>query len=187
MIRVNLIPPECLERQRLRTRNMRLAGGAIITAVIFFGITVMHIQAAAAMQKQLETKQKALKGLGVKVTKVTDLETMRNNLKSHLDSLNGLLSERYYYPRFMSDISAKLTPSIWFTSIQTKIKDGGNIEFTCAANALDGDDIAAWLGRLETTPSFSGVTMGPVSVVINAAGEQTFSFTVKGVYTAGAK
>jgi Tfp pilus assembly protein PilN len=186
MIRVNLIPPECLERQRLRTRNVRLAGGAVIVAALAAGITLMHIEAASSMQKRLAAKQKLLQGLGSKVTRVTELETSRDSIKSHLDAINGLLSERYYYPRFMNDISAKLPAGMWLSSIQTKFKDGGAIEFTCSVTSLSGDEIAVWLDRLASMHSFSEVTLGPVNVSGDQTGGQNFSFTVKGVYKAGA-
>ncbi|MDD2773770.1 MAG: PilN domain-containing protein [Elusimicrobiales bacterium] len=177
MIRVNLIPPEFLENQRQRTQNMRIAGGAVVILVVFTGLTFMHIQSTVAIEKDLRQKESALRELDSKVSKVTELEALRAASAAHLDALNGLISSRYYYPVFLSDIEKGLPATVWMTELRTQLREDGKIDFTITASARNGDDVALWLSRLEDDGKFSNVNLGQVNV-----GPNLFTFPITGLY-----
>ncbi|MFA5160668.1 MAG: hypothetical protein WC421_00320 [Elusimicrobiales bacterium] len=181
MIRINLIPPEYLERQEKRTQAARVAGGAVVAAVFFLGLTAMHIESAVRAEKELRVKEAELKERAKTVAVVNELETSRNALKSHLDALNGLLSSRYYYPLFMRGITRELSQTVWFSMVSTQLKDGGKIDFGFNCAGRSGEDVAAWLSRMEAAPEYSNVTVGPIALS-NGRDGQTLSLSVKGTY-----
>ena len=183
MIKVNLIPPEYLVRQKQRLQYMRIAGGASVIVVLFLGLSVMHIKSALSAEKLLVLKQAELKSYEAKVNKVKELEAVRAAASAHLEALNGLIVVRYYYPLLMADLIKNLAPTVWLTSITTTLKEDGKIDFTINANARSGDDIPAWLAQLENDRQFSNVSMGPLSV----GGDKSFTFQLSASYAAQVK
>ena len=185
MIRINLIPQEYLEHQEKRTQAARVAGGVVVAAVFFLGLTAMHIESAVRTEKELRVKETELKERSKTVAIVNELESSRNALKAHLDALNGLLSSRYYYPQFMRDITRDLSPTLWFAAVSTQLKDGGKIDFAFNCSARSGEDVAAWLSRLEAGAEYSGIAVGPIAMSGGRDG-QVLSLSVKGTYASPA-
>jgi len=183
MIKVNLIPPEYLARQKSRTQTLRILAVVALSAVAFAGITVVHITGAYEAERIIKEKQAKIRSLQAQVDKVKELEAAKASVKAHLDALNDLLRARFYYPYFMRDMAKSLANSVWLSSVMTTLGEGGKIDFNVSAHAKNGDDVAAWVNTLENNPRFSNVTLGQMSVS-GSEQEQTVSFPLKAVYTA---
>lgn len=181
MIRINLIPPEYLARQRQRLQIVRIAGVGFLFFALILGFTLMQVRRTIAMEQDLTLKQAQLAKLEAQVAEVKQLETLKSSISSHLNAIGDLLTARFHYTSFMRDLAKSIPPTIYFDSVQTILKPGAVIDASMLVHSGSSDDVTNWLRTLETDPRFSKTVLGGVSV--SATGPAAFTFPLSFSYT----
>lgn len=165
MIRINLVPPEFLDKQKQRMHVVKVSAGVVLVALLILGFSLRMVSRSGALAQELAGKQLQLGKLQSKVEEVNRYQEIKNRVKAHLDAINTLLSSRLYYAYFMQDILKALPSGVWFNSLSSGYRDPGVIDATIHCSALSGDDIAKLVDNLEQQPElYSGVTLGPITV-----------------------
>jgi Tfp pilus assembly protein PilN len=199
MIRVNLLPIR-QERARSAGKFQLLAFAAILVVEIaVFGFLYLSMQdELSGVRADLKETKEAIKELEKDVEETKDYEAREKRLEQKLNVLAniekkssgplGMLTElqtilspprnaEERYAQNQKDWNVEWNPAnLWIASMS---ESGGNFELT--GNALDADDVAEFLLRLETADHFDNVQLDYVRPGDSkAAGTQVVEFRVTG-------
>jgi Tfp pilus assembly protein PilN len=179
MIKINLIPPETLERE-VRKRFLlliSLAGGTLITLAIFFSLIRFTVDGALALRlNNLELQIKKYQSTVDEVKKLRDLTA---SLEARKNVIENLMKGRINYPKYMEDFLPMLPSAIWLTSLNTQnTPDGFSITMTCMS--YDSMSIADFISNLETNPRYAGIDLG--AITSSGGKPEMFSFQIRSQY-----
>ena len=181
MIRINLIPPEYIERINRRAVVAKAVLAAVVVVVSVVMVSVWHITRSARIETSLAQRATELKVLQKDVDQVKAIEAQISEVQRYLDSINSINKGRFIYTHFMQDLVSDLPSTMWFTSINTTLDKGGAVKVSLAVNSNSAYDLAYWINSLETSGPYSGVGMGGISVADTDTGKK-FSVSIVLVY-----
>lgn len=182
MIRVNLIPPEYIERINRKT----VVAKAVLAGVVF----VAAISLASAWQFTREKaigftlakREAELTVLQRDVDQVKVIEGQIAEVQKYLNAIGSINQGRQLYPRFMQDLTGDLPPTIWFNNVNTSVT-GGSLRVDINLSSRSAYDLAYWINYLETSGYYAGVTVGSINITESDEGK-TFAAPVSFTYTA---
>jgi len=94
MIKINLIPPEYIEK----LNNRAIIAKAVVVGVVTVSVVVLvsgwHIARATAIELKMNRLQIELKALQADVDKVKAIEAQIAEVQRYLDSINGITKGR---------------------------------------------------------------------------------------------
>jgi Tfp pilus assembly protein PilN len=171
-VRINLLPPEIYERQRLRRRTaVVIAVGIILLAGVgaFYFLQVLRLNAVEDDVAQQEAENARLQQEISELQEIADLQT---EIESTRTLLSSLLSDRVLWSGILRDISLVIPGEAWLEGLTGSLTTAvpgtteaptveattqpaglvGQISFT--GFAFDHRDVALWLSRLEDVRGF---------------------------------
>jgi Tfp pilus assembly protein PilN len=171
-VRINLLPPEIYERQRLRRRTaVVIAIGIILLAGVgaFYFLQVLRLNAVEDDVAQQEAENAQLQQ---EISELQEIAELQAEIESTRTLLSSLLSDRVLWSGILRDISLVIPGEAWLeglTGTLTAAVPGtteaptveataqpaglvGQISFT--GFAFDHRDVALWLSRLEDVRGF---------------------------------
>jgi|SRR5581483_704429 len=169
MIKINLVPPEILQRERQRQRAIQAIFVAGCAMAIVLTLTLWHLRQGSKAASELAAVQKEYKekwaDIGAKLDKrKADVEALRTRLGVITDLLKG----RALYPHFMADVGRVMPGDAWVTQISTSRDSGKNqLKVTMMAATGSANSIPTWLRTLSkpaTFGSFTEPTITPISI-----------------------
>ncbi|MFA6434474.1 MAG: hypothetical protein WCW52_07250 [Elusimicrobiales bacterium] len=163
MIKINLIPPEYIDKLNRRAIIAKAVAAGVITAALVVFLSVWHFTQAKTIELKMGRLQVELKNLQGDVDRVKAIEAQIAEVQRYLDAINSITGGRLIYTRFMQDLLAALPGTIWFTGVSTTLKDN-TIAVTLPVNSHSIYDLAYWINALETDPKYSGVEIGGIAV-----------------------
>lgn len=189
MIKINLVPPEILGRERQRQRTLQGGVVAGFVVAVILGVTLWHIRQQIRSENELVSVQKEYQekwaDIGAKLDKrKADVEALRTRLGVITDLLKG----RALYPHFMADIGRAMPNDAWVTAITTTRDPGKNqLKVTLAATTASAPSIPRWLRNLAEPGAFGSFgepTITPINVTDDpdSNGKQ-YAFTLTMSYT----
>jgi Tfp pilus assembly protein PilN len=182
MIRINLIPPEYIERLNRKAVIAKAAlAGLTVVAIIVFA-SLWHITRAKTIESTLAKRDTELKALQKEVDQVKAIEAQIGEVQHYLDSINKINKNRFVYTRFMQDLTSDLPATIWFNSVATSF-NGDLLKADITVNSNSAYDLAYWINSLETSGPYSDVGIGSISATDTEDGRRfTVPVTVKYSY-----
>jgi Tfp pilus assembly protein PilN len=171
-VRINLLPPEIYERQRLRRRTaVVIAVGIILLAGVgaFYFLQVLRLNAVEDDVAQQEAENARLQQ---EISELQEIADLQAEIESTRTLLSSLLSDRVLWSGILRDISLVIPGEAWLEGLtgsltaavpgtteaptveDTAAQAGlvGQISFT--GFAFDHRDVALWLSRLEDVRGF---------------------------------
>ena len=182
MIRVNLAPPELLDKEIAQQRTVQVGIAAGVVAVLIAGVSFLHYNSAVKWEKQLKADEAEFDRLQKIGAQVEELEQKAKHMRTQLATISDLRKSRAVYPRFMEDLLKLLPPGVWLTNLSTVSDPAGttlSVSISCKSGA--SEDVASFLRTLETSDRFKdGQLSGGITVnVLPTAVENVFSMTMK--------
>lgn len=187
MIRVNLVPQDILDRELQKQRLVQVGVVAALLGIAFAGVSYSHYHRKVVLTAQLEAAKQELAELEKYKNLLNEATAKRNNVVNRRKVIEGLLTSRLVYPRFMSDIGEILPKGMWLESLSTTNKPNNVLDVSASAASLRPEDAAQWLrGVNVSTPTvlggggkFSGGKTASLSI-----GETATRFSITMTYTA---
>lgn len=182
MIRVNLIPPEYIERINRKTVVAKaVLAGALVVAVISLA-SAWQFTREKTIGFTLAKREAELRDLQKDVDQVKAIEGQIAEVQKYLNAIGSINKGRQLYPRFMQDLIGDLPPTIWFNNINTGV-NGGSLRVDINLSSRSAYDLAYWISYLETSGYYSGVNVGGINITETEEGK-TFTTPVSFTYTA---
>lgn len=182
MIKINLIPPEYIERiNRKAVIAKAVLAGVIIVASIVLA-SLWQITRATTIEVSLARRETELKSLQKDVDQVKAIEAQISEVQRYLDSINSINKGRFIYTHFLQDLTSDLPSTIWFNSVNTSLT-GGVLKVDITVNSNSAYDLAYWINSLETSGQYSEVGVGIITATDTEEGKRfTAPLTMKYAY-----
>lgn len=169
-MRINLLPPEIFEAQRIRRRAVLIGVAGVLVVVGLIGFAFLQQQRRATIEDDVATQQAVNAQLQQEVSSLQEFELLQQELDATRAELAVLLDNEVAWSGVLRDISLiipsearlqSLTGTI-FTAENTPIAEGqtdgvetGLIgQVTFSGEAFDHRVVALWLSRLEEVEGF---------------------------------
>jgi len=193
--RVNLLPPELLERiaRRRRTSLVALAGSVLLGIIALFYVVQVFRLAGANSDLQVQEDRNAQ--LTAQIATLSQYSQLQSELSGKQAVLDGILANQYLWSSALNDISRVIPDDAALSGLQGQITvvtgtpAGGTTttvtgtnpdivgQITFEGSALDIRTIATWLNQLE---SVKGWSQASVTSITQQSGQiYTFSTTVQ--------
>jgi Tfp pilus assembly protein PilN len=181
MIRINLIPPEYIERLNRKAVIAKavMAGLAVVAVIVF--ASLWQITREKAVESTLAKRDVELKSLQKEVDQVKAIEAQISEVQRYLDSISKINKNRFVYTRFLQDLTSDLPATLWFSNVSTSL-NGDLLKADIAVNANSAYDLAYWINSLETSGPYSEVNVGAISVSESDSGKR-FTATISLKYS----
>lgn len=189
MIKINLVPPEILARERQRMRVIQLSVVAGCAVAVVVGMTGWHLHQESRSETELAAVQKEYKDKWADIgSKLDKRKQDVDALKTRLGVITDLLKGRALYPHFMVDVSRTMPADAWLTQITTTRDPGKNtLKVSLAAGTSSAQSIPRWLRTLmqpATFGTFGEPTITPINVTEDAeTNGKRYEFTLTMTYT----
>jgi Tfp pilus assembly protein PilN len=181
MPRVNLMPPEIAEAERLRKLQLAM-GCAVLASAAIVGLLYMHEKSGVSgAQQQLATAQAQQTSLQAKLTGLNTVAQTFAEVQGKQALLNQAMGQEIRWSYVLNDLTFKLPTNLWLNTITANETTAGAtaIAPTTTATTLSSgasssaapigtvafsvtgrkhDDIAAWLDALAKVRGFADPT-----------------------------
>jgi len=181
MIKINLIPPEYIDKLNQRAMIAKAVLAGVVSVSIVVLLSVWHFTREKTIEIKMNRLQVELKNLQGDVDRVKAIEAQISEVQRYLNSINSIAQGRLVYPQFMQAVTAGLPGTIWFSGINTRL-NGQIVTVDFNVNSRSAYDLAYWINMLETDQRYSEVTVGPISAS-ETAGAKTLTTTLNLKYT----
>ena len=162
MIKINLIPPEYIER----INHKAVVAKAVLAAVVVVAVVVLaslwQITRAKTIESTLARREVELKALQKDVDQVKAIEAQISEVQRYLDSINSINKGRFIYTHFLQDLTSDLPATIWFNGVNTSVSAGA-LKVDITVNSNSAYDLAYWINSLETSGQYSEVNVGAIN------------------------
>jgi Tfp pilus assembly protein PilN len=181
--RVNLIPPEIAEAERLHTMQ-RVMALAVIVAVLLVGFLYWHAKKGmTTAQNSLQAAKAQNAALETKYTALNYVQTDFNAAQAKQDMLDQAMSQEIRWSFVLQDLTTRIPNDVWLTGLSaaettapgstatpatpTPGSPTGIGTVTFSGTAFSHDDVANWLEALAkikgfAAPSFSSSTKASI-------------------------
>ena len=170
MIRINLIPPEYIERINHKAVVAKAVLAAVVVVAVIVLVSLWQITRAKTIESTLAKREAELKTLQKDVDQVKAIEAQISEVQRYLDSINSINKGRFIYTHFLQDLTSDLPATIWFTGVNTSLS-GGVLKVDISVNSNSAYDLAYWINSLETSGQYSEVVVGAISTTQKEEGK----------------
>lgn len=167
-MRINLLPPEVLERQRTRRRTVMVAGAGVLVLVVLAGFYFVQILTLQGVEDDIEIQQAENAQLEAQIAELQDIAALEDEIERTRLVLTGLLADRVLWSGILRDISLVIPGEVWLSGITAQLGLTGTDEagapvatttgvvgqISFSGFAFDHRDVALWLSRLEDVRGF---------------------------------
>ena len=183
--RVNLLPPEIEQAQRLKKLQVGLGIGVLAAVAAVAGLTVMAAGQVSSAQSDLDAAKAQESSLNAEVATYAEVPLVFAQVDAAEAQLSQAMGQEVRWSYFLNDLSLRIPSKVWLTEMvvtQTVdpaapaavtttgadqyLKAGlGQVTFT--GRGSSHNDVAAWLNALAkqkglTQPYFTSSTKEPI-------------------------
>lgn len=133
MMRINLLPPEIVEKRRAEHRVVYLGLGAGALFLVLAIVWAVAATQVAGKQRDLDAKQQQVQLTQAKADKLAIFEQKEQDLKKRQSVAQQALSGRQNWAKLCDEISLVLPTDVWLTTMSFDEAKG----FTIAGYAVD--------------------------------------------------
>src|SRR5918996_519960 len=165
-MRINLLPPEILERQRARRRTAAVVALGLVVLLLLGGFYVLQLIRIQNLEDDLADQQAVNRDLQAQINELRDVAELQQQLADSRELLGDLLANQVYWSAILRDIALVIPGETWLTGLTGAIAGAdveaevdvapglvGSISFT--GFAFDHREVALWLSRLEDVRGFA--------------------------------
>lgn len=164
MIKINLIPPEYIEKLNRRAMIAKVAVAGVVVAAALTLVSIWHFTEKKTSEIRMQRLQVELKSLQKDVARAKAIEAEIAEVNRYLSSIGSITKGRLAYPRFMLDIISGMPGTIWLGGINTSL-GGSVISFSIPVTSRSAYDLAYWINLLETDKErYSDVTVNTITI-----------------------
>lgn len=169
-MRINLLPPEVGERQRLRRRTFATVGIGVVLLVLVGGFYFLQVIRLSGVEEDIQAQEAVNAGLQQQINELQDIAALEQEIAATRELLSTLLQDRVLWSGVLRDISLVIPSELWLEGLTGRVgaaetEEGiapagavgegglvGQISFT--GSALSHREVALWLSRLEDVRGF---------------------------------
>jgi Tfp pilus assembly protein PilN len=173
MPRVNLMPPEIAEAERLHRLQRAMVGAVLVSALAVGGLYWHTKQGVASAQNDFATSQSQHTSLQSKYNSLDDVQQVFAQVQAKQDLLQQARGQEIRWSFMLNNLTTSVPDNVWltgFTAIETSAPgsaatpstsaDGtagiGSVTFT--GDAFRHDDVANWLDAMAKEHGFTDPT-----------------------------
>ncbi len=165
-MRINLLPPEVLERQRTRRRTVIAFGAGILVLVVLAGFYLVQVFTLQGVEEDIEIQQAVNAELEAQIAELQDIAALEDEIERTRLVLSGLLQNRVLWSGILRDVSLVIPGEVWLNGLSAQLGLGGAEDtgapvttgvvgqISFSGFAFDHRDVALWLSRLEDVRGF---------------------------------
>ena len=176
-MRINLLPPEILERQRVRRQTIAAVAVGLIVLMAIAAFYFLQAAKLGRTEDEVDAQEATNAQLQQQIASLQDVAALQQEVAQTRDLLNGLLADRVQWSGVLRDISLVIPSEAWLEGLtgqvgtETGLTTGttttapttttgaatgegviGQISFT--GQAFSHRVVAPWLSRLEDVRGF---------------------------------
>ncbi|MDI6712966.1 MAG: hypothetical protein QMD96_06980 [Anaerosomatales bacterium] len=135
MIRVNLLPPEILEKRKAERRLAYMVAALVLVSLVLAGVWVFAFTRANAKQRDLEAKQQELQQVTAQAASLEIFEVQQAELARRRSVAQLALDARQNWAKLFDEISLVLPSDMWVSVLaataESKLQiDGFSVDAT---------------------------------------------------------
>lgn len=117
MIRVNLLPPEILEKRKAERRLTYMVAALIIVSLVLVGVWGFAMTRASSKQRTLEAKQQELQQVTQQAESLEIFEAQQTELARRKSVVQLALDARQDWAKLFDEISLVLPSDMWLSAL----------------------------------------------------------------------
>jgi Tfp pilus assembly protein PilN len=172
-MRINLLPPEVLERQRMRRRTLATVVVGLIVLGAIAAFYFLKVAELGTVEEEIATQQARNAQLQQQIAELQDIAALQQEIERTRVLLNGLLADEVLWSQVLRDISLVIPSQAWLEGLtgQTAAAAGGETDVAVTTTtgtvgegiigqisfngkAFSHQVVAEWLSRLEDVRGF---------------------------------
>jgi Tfp pilus assembly protein PilN len=176
-VRINLLPAEIYERQRIRRRTAAVVGVGLIVLVALGGFYFLQIVRLNEVEDDIDAQAARNAELQQQIGELQEIDQLQLEIEATRELLSNLLADRVLWSGVMRDVSLVIPGQAWLSGLTGQVGAPGGAAATTttttttttaqpvAPGGLVGQisfsgfafthrDVALWLSRLEDVRGF---------------------------------
>ena len=166
-MRINLLPPEVLERQRTRRLTVMVFGAGLLVLLVLAGFYLVQVLTLQGVEEDIEVQQATNAALEAQIAELQDIAALEDEIERTRLVLSGLLADRVLWSGILRDISLVIPGEVWLNGLTAQlgveatedidpatVTTGVVGQISFSGFAFDHRDVALWLSRLEDVRGF---------------------------------
>jgi Tfp pilus assembly protein PilN len=180
-VRINLLPPEIYERQRVRRRTAAVVAVGLIVLAALGAFYFLQILRLNEVEDDITAQEAENAQLRAQIAELQEIDALQQEIESTRTVLNALLTDRVLWSGVLRDMSLVIPGQAWLSGLSGQVGAPGTAGTTATTTgtaattttpgqaaqpgALVGQisfdgfafthrDVALWLSRLEDVRGF---------------------------------
>lgn len=170
-MRINLLPPEIGERQRIRRRTFLTVAIGVVALLVIGAFYLLQVLRFSGVEEDIQAQEARNAELEGQIDELQDVAALEQEIAQTRELLATLLQDRVLWSGVMRDISLVIPGELWLegltgtigaateegseTAAPVATGEGGLIgQISFNGVAFDHRDVALWLSRLEDVRGF---------------------------------
>ena len=155
MIKINLLPVRAAKKKETAVQQISIfcIGLVLVLATVMTMYFVKRLQISDA-QNDISTANNTINALKVKIGKLEELKTVKEQVKKKLDVLNKLRKNKTGPAQRLATLSDSAPEQLWLTSYSE-----ANADIKISGLALNEELIASFMRALEGSAEYMGVEL----------------------------
>ena len=170
-MRINLLPPEVGERQRLRRRTFASIGLGAVLLVLVGGFYFLQVIRLSGVEEDIQAQEAVNADLQRQIDELQDVAALEQEISATRQLLATLLQDRVLWSGILRDISLVIPSELWLDGLTgqigaaagvegeapaaTAVAEGGLVgQISFTGSAFSHREVALWLSRLEDVRGF---------------------------------
>ncbi|MGF1647487.1 MAG: hypothetical protein ACFCVF_11305 [Kineosporiaceae bacterium] len=158
--RVDLMPPEVLQRRRFRRARRLMALGTAGTALVAAAVAVTSWQSAVTAREELAGEQDRTRQLQSEAARFAEVPAVLGSIERARTSLSVAMGQEIGWYAVLADVTGSAPETVWFEQITlSAVPAGAVVEDPLAApgavasiemtgRATDHQDVVTWLEEM---------------------------------------
>jgi len=140
-MRINLLPPEILEKRRAESRIVYLGVVAAVVLVVLAVVWVFAYQRVGTAQSDLDAKQQQVQMTQAKADTLAIFEQKEQDLQARQAIAQQALAGRQNWAKLLDEISLVLPTDVWLSTMTFDQTAGLNIGGYAIDDTTDSPDV----------------------------------------------
>jgi Tfp pilus assembly protein PilN len=165
-VRINLLPPEIYERQRIRRRTAAVVVVGLIVLAALGAFYFLQILRLNEVEDDIAAQQAENARLQAEISELQEIDALIMEIESTRGLLSSLLADRVLWSGVLRDISLVIPGQAWLNGVNgqvgvpgtegTEPAEAGGLVGQISFNgfAFTHREVALWLSRLEDVRGF---------------------------------
>ena len=141
MMRINLLPPEILERRKSERRFGWVVVAAVVVALVLAGIWAFAFFRLQSKQDELASIQQEVQSTNAQAAQLAIFEERAAELEARRGTAQQALASRRNWSRLFSELSMVLPSDVWVETLLASEESGLDISGWAVDSPSDSPDV----------------------------------------------